>query len=162
MSVLLTPDTTLDIVTRLITSAFGTLGFAIIMGVPKGKITAATLGGLFTSAVYELVAVLGGTPLVCAFGASIFMTLYSEIMARKMRSPAPIFFLPCAIPIVPGSGLYYTIYNILFYDKDRLFYYGSRTIGTALGIALGFAVSMTLVNGISSLIKHRDAKKQSV
>ena len=162
MPIDLTPDVVSGIIARLITSVFGTLGFTIILGVPAKKMTAATLGGLFTCAVYELIWILGGSPLVCALGASFFMTLYSEILARKMHTPVLTFFIPCAIPIVPGSGLYYTMYNTLFYDKDKLFYYGPRTIGIALGIAIGFAFATTLVSGIVSFLRNREAKKKQV
>ncbi len=161
MPILLTPDIISGIVIRLATSVFGTFGFAIMLGVPAKKLTLATLGGLLTCAAYEIAALFGGSPLVSAFAASVFMTLYSEALARKLRTPVLVFFIPCAIPIVPGSGLYYTIYNMLFYDQDKLFYYGSRTLGTALGIAIGFAVATTLVNGIVSFIRYREAKKRN-
>lgn len=145
---------TTDIAARLITAFLGTLAFGILLNVSAKKLPCAALGGLFTYAVYELAALLGANVLVCAFASSLFMTLYSEIFARILRTPALMFLLPCAIPIVPGSGLYYTIYNLLFYNETSLFEHGARTLAIALGIALGFGIGMTLVGCITGIPKR--------
>lgn len=140
----------LEITVRLITAVLGTVGFAMIYRVSRRKMPFAALGGLFTYAVYELVIQLGGGVFIAAFLSAMFMTLYSETLARIIRAPAVTFLFPCAIPIVPGGALYRTVYNLLFYNEEKLFYYGK----TALGVALGMAVGMGVASIIVGIILH--------
>ena len=130
---------------RLVTALIGTVGFAMIFRVGRRHMVWAALGGLLTYAVYELVTQLGGEALIAAFLSSLFMTLYSEALARILRAPAITFLFPCAIPIVPGSSLYYTVYNLLFYDLNKLLHYGKNTLSIALGMAVGMGVASIIV-----------------
>ncbi len=149
------------IVVRLITSIVGTVGFAMLFKISHKRMVWAALGGLFTCAVYELVYYLGADLLITAFIAATAMTLYSEAFARIVRAPALTFLLPCAVPIVPGSGLYYTIYNLLFYNEEALFKNGKNTLMIFLGMAVGISVGSAIVGvvlQISKKIKKCDSQ----
>lgn len=147
-----------DIAVRLVMAVLGTVGFAMLFKVSFKRMPWAALGGLITYAVYELIIQLGGAPMIAAFIAATVMTLYSELFARILRAPAITFLFACAIPIVPGSGLYYTVYNLLFYNAENLFSYGKTTFGIVLGMAVGMSVGSAIVGvilHISSKIKKR-------
>ena len=148
----------LEIIVRLITATLGTIGFAMIYRVSRKRMVWATLGGLLTYSVYELVTQLGGVVFIAAFLAAMFMTLYSETLARIIRAPAVTFLFPCAIPIVPGGALYRTVYNLLFYNEKKLFYYGKTALGVALGMAVGMGVA-SIVLGIFLQIFRKLSKK---
>ena len=144
---------------RLITSIVGTVGFAMLFKISHKRMVWAALGGLFTCAVYELVYYLGADMLITAVIAATAMTLYSEAFARIVRAPALTFLLPCAVPIVPGSGLYYTIYNLLFYNEKALFENGKNTLMIILGMAVGMSVGSAIVGVILHISKHFNRKK---
>ena len=143
---------------RLITALLGTVGFCLLFRVGRRNILWAALGGLFTYLIYELSVILGQSVLIAAFFASLFMSLYSEIMARILRSPALVFLLPSAIPIVPGGSLYYTLYNLLNYREDAFRSHAKSTLMVALGIAVGMSVSSNLI-GIIRQIRTGIEKK---
>lgn len=148
-----------DILIRLVTALLGTIGFAMIFRIGRNRMPWAALGGLLTYAVYELAIQLGGEALVAAFLASVFMTLYSEALARILRAPAVTFLLPCAIPIVPGGSLYYTVYNLLFYNAEKLFHYAKATLSVALGMAVGMGVAAIIVGVMLQITKVMHKKQ---
>ena len=135
-----------EIAVRLLMAVLGTIGFAMIYRVSKKRMPFAALGGFLTYAVYELVIQLGGGVFVAALLSATFMTLYSETLARIIHAPSVTFLFPCAIPIVPGGALYRTIYNLLFYNQEKLFYYGKTALGVALGMAVGMGVASIIVS----------------
>ncbi|MBQ8552060.1 MAG: threonine/serine exporter family protein [Clostridia bacterium] len=142
-----------DIVVRLITAMLGTVGFAMLFRVSRKRLPWAALGGLLTWAVYELFTHLFGDPLISAFASSLFMTLYSEALARVLRAPAIIFLFPCAIPIVPGSGLYYTVYNLIFYNENAFFANAKTTLSIVLGMAVGMSVASIVVGALLHAVR---------
>ncbi|MBQ8509249.1 MAG: threonine/serine exporter family protein [Clostridia bacterium] len=137
-----------DIIVRLITALLGTLGFAIMFRVSRSRLPWAALGGLLTYAVYELFWQLLGDPLISAFASSLFMALYSEALARILHAPTIIFLFPCAIPIVPGGGLYYTVYNLLFWNEAEFVRNAKSTASIVLGMAVGVSVASIIIGGV--------------
>lgn len=163
MAILFTPDNLRHLLVMTITSALATLGFALLLRLNFNRIPWATLGGILTCLIYEITIIFGGSMLLAAFMSSLFMALYSEFSARFFRAPAFIFLIPCAIPIVPGSYLYYSFYylftgnQVLAMEKIK----GTAQIG--LGIAIGLSFSSILLGMFLQLIKtirQKQAKKQ--
>ncbi|MBQ9087022.1 MAG: threonine/serine exporter family protein [Clostridia bacterium] len=129
----------------LVTSGISTLGFCLLLKLNPKRIPAAVIGGMLTNLVYDAVVLSFGNLLLAAFSSSLFMALYSEISAKIFRAPAILFIVPCAIPIVPGSYLYYTGYYLLTQQTERLAYYAKGTLQIGLGIAVGMGVASILI-----------------
>ena len=43
------------------------------------------------------------------FVVAILITIYSEIWARVLKTPATTILMPTVIPLIPGGSLYYAI-----------------------------------------------------
>ena len=147
-----------DIAVRLIMGTLGTIGFAMLFKISRKRMPWAALGGLVTCAVYELGVYLGADLLIAAFIAATVMTLYSEALARIVRAPSLTFLLTGAVPIVPGSGLYYTTYNLLFYNETALFQNAKNTLMIFLGMAVGMSVGSAIVGVVLQVTKHFNRK----
>ena len=109
----------------LLTSGISTLGFCLLMKLSPRRLPAAVLGGMLTNLIYDLVFFSFGNLLLSAFLSSLFMALYSDLGARVLRIPATLLIVPCIIPIVPGSYLYYThlfIYSFTQNGLSRLYF----------------------------------------
>ena len=145
---------------ELITALIGTLGFALIFRVKGKHLPVVAVGGMLTDLFYLLSMLAGAGMLLAAVLASLFMGLYSEVCARMLKAPVAVFLLPCAIPIVPGSYLYYTMFHLLAQDgeKFRLFLFGTLEIG--VGIALGTSIATVCV-GLSLYLRERLKKKKN-
>ena len=128
----------------LITAALSTLGFSILFYVHPRRLLVATLGGLLTTAAYLLAGhLLDGELLPNLIGALVGAG-YSEIMARVTKVPVPVYMVPCVIPLVPGSGLYGTMFNFVTGNYPAAAEAGLRTLQIALGIAGGIVIASVL------------------
>ena len=131
---------TLKFLAQLITSAIGSIGFAMIYRVAGKYLPLAALGGVLTFAVYYTVEFFGLGVFAAALLSAAFSALFSEVFAKIKRAPVSIFLLPCSIPIVPGSALYYTMANFIAKDFAQAWNYLGIALGVGLGIACGIVV----------------------
>lgn len=131
------------------TAFTGSLGFALLFHVRTRLLLPASLGGFFSWGIY----LLGTHFLEGIFLPSIltaaFCALYAEILARLLKAPATVFFITALIPLIPGSGLYYTMSYIVQRDWKTAGEYGYSTAQYALGIGAG----ASLVWAFSDIIK---------
>ena len=125
---------------EIIMAALGALGYAILFNVHPNKFLPATLGGAFTWIVYLGMSVVSDNIFLCNMMAAIFATTYSESLARKMKAPATCFLMPSVIPLIPGSGLYYTMSAVISHDSGLFKHYFSSTVQTAFGISIGIMI----------------------
>jgi uncharacterized membrane protein YjjB (DUF3815 family) len=153
---------TLKFLLLVVSSAIGSVGFAMIYRVAGKYLGLAALGGSLTIVVYYGVEFFGHGVFLAAMISAAFSALFSEIFARIKRAPVSIFLLPCSIPIVPGSGLYYTIANFIAKDFAAAWHYLGVTLGIGLGIACGIVVvpvSWHLVLGALAYIRRKRDQK---
>lgn len=78
-----------------------------------------------------------GDVVLSVFAGSIAIGLYSEIMARVLKSPATIYSLCGIFPIVPGVPAYNTIEYLVKHDLIKAASTGIETIASAGAIAFG-------------------------
>ncbi len=133
-----------EILIQLLTGTLATLGFAVIFYVHPRRLLLATLGGFVTCGIYLVAGYFLEGELLPNFLAAAVGAIYSEICARLTRVPVPVYVLPCVIPLVPGSGLYNTMFNLVSGAYTAAASAGWVTLQVALGIAGGLAVASLL------------------
>lgn len=143
----------------LASSAVGSLGFALIFRLRPKYLLPATLGGTIGFAVYFLFDWLGFHIFATNFLAAVAAAIFSEICARALKAPSVVFSIPCIIPLVPGSLLYYTMSHLMEGNYQASFSYLTKTLLTALGIAGGLIVVSVLVS-VSTHVRLRYLAKK--
>lgn len=131
---------------QTITAALGSLAFGIIYKVKNERLPVVAAGGGIGWFLYSIIFCRWESILVSNMAASVFATLYSEVMARKLKAPVVVFLLPCLIPLVPGGGLYYTMSYAVLKEMQQCYIYLSNTAEAAIGIAAGVIVASVLVH----------------
>ncbi|MEF2675058.1 MAG: threonine/serine exporter family protein [Eubacteriales bacterium] len=128
----------------------GALGFALVFRLRKGLLPAAAIGGMLEWTIYLIsYNLIGGTAVFWpSMIASLFCSLYSEVMARKMKAPSTIFLVPGLIPLIPGKNLYYVMSYAVQNDWKQMQYNAAQLVQFALGIVAGAAVIWVLVDFI--------------
>ena len=129
-------------------------GFAVRTNLKGLKIVFCALGGAIAWASYLIILFYTGSPLLSIFLSTILVCTYSELMAPRFKLPVSVFVICSIIPLVPGSGLYYSMRAYLNHDmvtaSDKL----TQTLMIAGTIAIGIAV----VSSVTSLflrVKNR-------
>lgn len=142
----------MNYIAGLIGSFGASLFFAYLFHAPRRCILSSSLIGMIAYLVYMLFVDFIAGSVGGAFAASIVIAVLSEAAARIQHAPASIFTSVAVIPLVPGGGLYETMFNIVSNDYAQAARKGVESILVAGCIALAIA----LVSSFSTLAhKHR-------
>lgn len=116
------------------------VGFCLVFEVKRIRyIIVASLNGSLCWAVY-LILQSAGYDVACYLAATIAVALVAEIFARVYKCPATIFLVIGIIPLVPGSGVYYAMHNLISGDYVGFANTAMQTAVYAGSIAVGVSV----------------------
>lgn len=128
-----------------------TFSFSILANIRGKNLVFATLGGGFTWFIYLFSSnYIHISNILCFFIASIFAALYSEIMARILKTPVTTLIISAIIPLVPGSGMYYTMSESVQGNITTSLNLGIQTLAIAGTIAIG----VFLISSLSKTLFH--------
>ncbi len=130
---------------QCIAGLVGTLGFGLMFNMHGRGIPFALLGSVISWPVCVLCMRLGLAEPIAYLIAAAVSCFYSEIMARIRKFPATSYLMCALVPLIPGSGIYYTMDYIRrgmlpeAYDKGMLTaaIAGSMAVGVLL-VSTGF------------------------
>ena len=131
----------MNVIIQLLTGAAGSVGFGLIFHINKRYLPVAAVGGAFGWLAYLLLFHHGNHIFVSMLVASFCVAIYAEILARVYGAPSTPFFVTSAIPLIPGSTLYYCMSALAEGNTRLAEEYGSQTFLCALGIAGGMAIA---------------------
>ena len=134
----------MDNVLQLAAAFSGSMGFALLFQVRRGKLLLASLGGLLAWAVYLALGPVISSDVPRFFIASVVLTIYGEILARVVKCPATLFLVTAAVPLIPGGSLYHTMRYFVEGDFAACSAQGLNTLLLALAIAAGMIVPTSL------------------
>ena len=128
----------------IVSAALGSLGFAMFFGIKSKKLIWCTVGGALTWAVYLIGMEMGMMEILAyALGAAAG-TLFSEILARIVKTPVTMFAITSVIPMVPGGTLYYTMLGLLQGNQEVFVEKGLYMLAISGAMALGMFVATML------------------
>lgn len=130
---------------EILTSAIGTMGFALFFNIKKDKLLCVSIAGMLSWCIYLICKHYGYNEFISNFISASFVTLYSEICARIFKAPATVFLIPSIVPLVPGGNLYYTMSSATLGDINGVIKHGMLTLHISCGIAAGILIISTIV-----------------
>ena len=133
---------------QLVTAFIGTFGFSILFHIRGRKLWLAALGGLFAWTVFLALGFFIESEPVRYFIVSMLTTLYAEVLARMVKTPTTTFVIVSLIPLIPGSGLYYTMANALSGNSEGFMERGIYTLELSLALSLGIILVTSFVRRI--------------
>ena len=142
-------------ITQSVFAFFATLGFGILFNIKGHKLFYAGLGGGISWFVSLYCESLGFDTISSFFIASIIFSIYSEVMARVLKTPVTTLIICALIPLVPGGGMYYTMVEAITGDIMKSLEIGIKTIASAGALALGVILVSTITK---TIIKNKKVK----
>lgn len=139
---------------QTIAAIIGSLGFGIIFNIKGKNLAFAALGGGVSWLSYLIFLNLGLSELLSMFLSSIIFSIYSEVLARILKTPVTTIVICCLIPLVPGAGMYNTMYAVVTGKTSEALGLALTTLASAGNLALGIILVSTITIHIK-IYKHR-------
>ena len=137
-----------------IASMLGCIGFSILFNIhgPGGLLC--SLGGFLTWMIYLLVVELTGNDLTGYFLATLFASIYAEVMARIRKYPAISYLVVSIFPLIPGAGVYFSLNFAVRGEMDAFAQQGMHTAAIAGIMAVAILLATTTVRIITTWRLH--------
>jgi uncharacterized membrane protein YjjB (DUF3815 family) len=134
----------LELSLALLWALLATMGFGLLFRAPLRDLPFAALGGALAWGAYMGMRALSDSDAFSYFAASIAVGLYAETLAGLLKRPAALFILCSIIPLVPGGGMYYTMFYAVSGRADEASSALFATLSAAGAIAAGLAVASAI------------------
>lgn len=134
-------------------SFIASLGFGIIFNIKGKNLIFAALGGGLSWFCYLFFSRYNMSDVLSFFLSSVIFSIYSEICARLLKTPVTTIVICALIPLVPGAGMYYTMYEIITGNTTGAVELGLTTLANAGSLALGVIFVSTITRQITNFKK---------
>ena len=114
--------------TQIVSSVIGGLGFSIVFGVRKPYMFLIALN-----------AALSWGDFAANMLSAVFCSLVAAGLAPILRVPRIVLQMPATVPMIPGGRLYYTMFYIFSGDQTSAASYLFSTVRAIFALAIGFA-----------------------
>lgn len=125
---------------NVISAFVATVGFSIVFNVHKKHLVICGITGAIGWWIYLIVSRLGYSAVLAIFLATLVVAQFSYVLAKRRRAPVTVFLISGIIPLVPGVGLYRTMYALLFSNYRQSLEYALLTFQMAGVIAIAIMV----------------------
>ena len=127
-----------DILSHVVCSFLGTIGFAILFNIPSKYYLSAGLTGVAGWMMYMLLtAGFSVSSAMATFWGTCVVVLISRMLTVRMRCPITIFLIAGIIPLVPGASVYFTAYHLMTGELSAAVSDGMNAVKLAFAIVLG-------------------------
>lgn len=140
-------------------SFIATFGFGILFNIKGKKLLFAALGGGLGWYCYSLPLSLGLSEVSSLFISALVFSTYSEVLARIFKTPVTSFIICALFPLVPGSGMYYTMLATIDGELQNAVHLGINTLANAGTLALGVIFISTITSLIFRVKRNHSSKR---
>lgn len=128
-------------IAQLATSFIASAGFAVLFNIPRGSLFKCGLVGMLGWLVYLVLTGQGLDTIMASLGASFFVSLLSQLLARMFKMPIIIFSVSGMIPLVPGGIAYDAMRNVVENHYDIAVQLAAKSFMISGAIAIGLVFS---------------------
>jgi len=134
----------INIIIQTLSAFFATVFFSILFNISKTELLSCGLNGALAWFIYSFTYTIFDTVLLPTFLASIALSVVACLLSKKRKMPVIIYLVAGILPLVPGAGMYRTMYSLLQSDFEKGNYYFVQTLQTAGIIAISTAVTLSM------------------
>lgn len=129
---------------QITTACLGSLGFGCLFNIRGKRLAAAGVGGFLAWTLCLILGLFIESEPLNYFIVSACISLYAEIMARVLKTPASPISITSLIPLVPGSSLYYTMASAFQGQSGEFVVKAVSTLKLSASLALGIILVSAL------------------
>ena len=137
--------TTQEILSNVFCSFMGTVGFAIMYNVPSKYYFGCGVTGMAGWIMFLIVNAQNYiTSAVASFFGAFVVVLMSRLLSVRMKCPITIFLISAIFPLVPGVGIYNTVYYIVTNQLTQAALKGIESFKIAFAIVMGIVIVVSI------------------
>jgi uncharacterized membrane protein YjjB (DUF3815 family) len=140
---------------ELLFAILATYGFGIIFEIRGKNLYYSSVAGGIGWCIHVFSLSFGFSLVLSYFFASVVLTIISEFLARFLKTPVTSILISGLIPLVPGGGVYYTMYYVLERNMEQAIFKGIETLFIAGSLSFGIVVVSSLVRIVKTGEKNR-------
>ncbi|MGL4848432.1 MAG: threonine/serine exporter family protein [Clostridium sp.] len=133
-----------DILFQTFLAFISTIGFGIIFNIKGRNLIFSSIAGGLSWFMYKFCLLFNPSVTFAMFISAVCFSIYSEILARKLKTPVTTLIISALIPLVPGSGMYYTMYAAVSGDTIKALNLSIDTLSSAGALAIGILFVSTI------------------
>lgn len=135
----------LQLLIQCVVSFVATVSFALLFHAPRSQCLPCGITGMAGWLVYWLWMQTPSPSVVMAsFLGAIALALLTRIFSVARRCPSIVFVTAGIFPLVPGAGIYYTVYYFIMGMNAEAVTKGVETLKIAVAIALGIVLVLAV------------------
>lgn len=138
----------MQLILSFLYALMATLGFSIIFHVPLRHFPAVALIGASGWAIYQICVAFGVSTAIACFLSSFAVGLFSDLASRFFKDAATIFIIPGILCLVPGSGIYNAMLQLVNGNLKE----GAMVCGQTLAMAGSIALGLLVVGAVIRII----------
>ena len=147
-----------DVFVYSIYSFIATFAFSVIFNIKGKNLFFAALGGGISWFIYLVSLNSNMSNTLSIFNGTLVTAIYSEVIARVLKTPVTTIIICGILPLVPGGGMYYTMLEFIRGDINKALEMGWNT----LTLAGAIAIALVLVSSATKLITYRKKLRKSL
>ena len=141
---------------QAIAAFVGTMGFAVLYGVPRSEYLHASVCSAVGWMTYLVVLRLAGSTVVeASFVATLVVVLVSRFMAVDRRCPVIVFQICGVFPLIPGAGIFWTVYYLVNKQLSDASTSGFTALGISVAIVLGIIFMTSIPGKFFKIVKRK-------
>lgn len=125
-----------------------TVAFSVLFHAPRSQYAVCGLTGMAGWGVYWLAVQMGASVVLGSFLGAVALAALTRIFSVVFRCPSAVYITAGIFPLVPGAGIYYTVYHFIMGNNAACLDKGVETLKIAVVIALGILVVLSLPRGV--------------
>ena len=146
----------MELLKQTIISFIASFGFGVIFNIKGITLIFASIGGGLSWLAYLFFKEVGLTEIMSLFLSSLIFSIYCEIGARILKTPVTTLIICALIPLVPGAGMYNTMYEVISGNINSAIESGLNTLASAGTLALGVIFVSTITRQLTNLKKAKE------
>ena len=149
-----------DFIMHVMCPFIGTIGYAVLFNIPKKFHLCCGFTGAAGWLIYHAVVSMNASAVTASFFGTLAVVLTSRVLSVRKKCPIIIFLVSGILPLVPGAGIYYTVYYMVTNQLAEAVLRGMESVKTAFAIVLGIVLVLSIPGGIFQLVSTEKGARQ--
>ncbi|MEZ3488029.1 MAG: threonine/serine exporter family protein [Lachnospiraceae bacterium] len=148
-----------DFIMHVICPFAGTVGYAVLFNIPRRFYLCCGITGTAGWLLYHAVVSMDASAATASFFGTMAVVLTSRVMSVRKKCPITIFLVAGILPLVPGAGIYYTVYYMVTNQLAEAVQRGMDSVKVAFAIVLGIVLVLSIPGGVFQMASVDSRRK---